>query len=144
MPRAEDPLAALAPRLAALAEAEPAREVCGLVVGGGGGPAEAWPLPNAAPDPRRAFALAPAALLAALRRLEREGRALLAVYHSHPAGGADLSARDLEGALSDGTPLLGGVAQIVVALEGGRASTIRAHRWSGGSFQGADLWTSVR
>lgn len=144
MPRADDPLAALAPRLASLAEAAPALEVCGLVAGGPGVPAEAWPLPNRAPDPRRAFALGPADLLAALRRLERQGWALLAVYHSHPAGGADLSLRDLEGALAGGAPLLEGVAQVVVALEEGRASTVRAHRWSDGRYRGVDLWTSVR
>lgn len=144
MPRAEDPLAALAPRLAALAEAAPELEVCGLVVRGAGGPAEAWPLPNRAPDPRRAFAFDPGDLLVALQRLEREGRELLAVFHSHPAGGADLSARDLDGALAGGTPVLGEVAQIVVALQAGRACAVRAHSWRDGRYRGCDLWTSVR
>lgn len=138
------PLQAVAPRLAALAEAEPAQEVCGLVVAGADGRPEAWPMRNAAPDPRLAFALDPADLLRALRRLDGEGLSLLAVYHSHPAGGPDLSVRDLDGALVDGEPLLGGVAQVVVALHAGRASTVRAHRWAGRHFQGVDLWTSVR
>jgi proteasome lid subunit RPN8/RPN11 len=138
------PLSAVASRLAALAEADAAREVCGLVVAGEGGPAEVWPLENAAADPRRAFAIAPADLLRALRRLEAEGRRLLAVYHSHPEGGAGLSARDLDQALVDGEPLLGGVAQVVIALRDGRACTVRAHRWTGGRFEGEDLWTSVR
>ena len=144
MPRAEDQVAPVATRLAALAEAAPEREVCGLVVGDPAGLAEVWPLTNAAPDPRRAFALGPQDLLEALRRLEREGRTLLAVYHSHPSGGADLSALDLANALSDGTPLLEGVAQVVVALQGGKASTVRAHRWMDGRYRGRDLWTSVR
>jgi len=137
-------LEAVAPTLAALAEAEPGQEICGLVVARADGQPEAWPLRNAAPDPRRAFALDPSDLLVALRRLDGEGLALLAVYHSHPEGGAELSARDLDGALANGAPLLGGVAQLVVALRAGRASTVRAHRWALGRFQGMDLWTSVR
>lgn len=141
-PRAEDPLAAAAPRLAALAEADPDQEACGLVVGGpSGGQVEPWPLQNRAPDPRRAFLLGPAELLAALRRLDAEGRVLLAVYHSHPAGGAELSQQDLAGALVDGAPLLGGVAQVVVALERGRAVRVRAHRWRDVRYVGDDLWT---
>lgn len=140
--RAADPLAAAAPRLVALAEAAPDLEVCGLLVDGPGG-VEAWPMPNRAADPARAFALGPADLLDALRRLEGEGRALLAVFHSHPGGGPELSARDLDGALVDGTPLLGGVAQVVVALEAGRACTVRAHRWTEGRYAGVDLWTPV-
>jgi proteasome lid subunit RPN8/RPN11 len=144
MTRADEPLAAVAPHLAGLAEAAPDREICGLVVAGADGVPEAWPVPNRAPDPSRGFVLGPEELLRALRRLDEEGGALLAVYHSHPAGGAELSARDLDGALAGGEPVLGGVAQVVVSLEGGRAATVRAHRWLGGRFQGADLWTSVR
>jgi proteasome lid subunit RPN8/RPN11 len=144
MARADEPLAAVAPRLARLAEAAPDREICGLVVSGVDGAAEAWPLPNRAADRRRGFALGPEELLRALRRLDEEGRALLAVYHSHLAGGAELSGRDLAGALAGGAPILGGVAQVVIALEGGRAATVRAHRWLGTRYLGVDLWTSVR
>jgi proteasome lid subunit RPN8/RPN11 len=141
MPRGDDPLAPVARRLAALAEAEPEREVCGLVVAGPAG-AEAWPMENRSPEPRRGFAIGPGDLLEALRRAEGEGRALLAVYHSHPQGGPDLSARDLDAALVDGSPLLGGVAQVVVALEKGRAAVVRAHRWAGERYLGCDLWTA--
>jgi len=144
MARADEPLRSVALRLAALAEATPDLEVCGLVVAGSGASPEVWPIPNRAADPRRSFELAPEALLQALRRLDEEGRALLAVFHSHPAGGADLSTRDLDGALAEGTPLLGGVVQVVIALEAGRTSTVRAHRWLGDRYQGVDLWTSVR
>jgi len=140
MPSAEAALRTVAPRLVALAEGDATREVCGLVVGFPGG-VEPWPFENRATDPRRAFALGPSDLLVALRRLEGEGRALLAVYHSHPSGGADLSRRDVDQALADGAPLLGGVAQLVVALERGRAVRVRAHRWKGDHFEGEDLWT---
>lgn len=142
MPSAEDALAPVAGRLIALAEADPAREVCGLVVAGGG-PPEPWPLPNRSASPARAFLIAPADLLTALRRLDAEGLELLAVYHSHPHGGGDLSPRDLAEALVDGLPLLAGVAQVVVALEQGRGALVRAHRWGQGRFEPVDLWTPV-
>jgi len=133
-------LLAVAGHLAGLAEADPDREVCGLVVAPGGGAAEAWPLPNVAPDPSRAFLVPPEALLLAFRRLDAGGGALLAVYHSHLSGGAALSASDLEVALAGGEPVLPGVAQVVVALEKGRAVRVRAHRFRTGRFEGLDLW----
>jgi proteasome lid subunit RPN8/RPN11 len=130
----------LAPRLVALAEADREREACGLVVAGEGGALEAWPMPNGSPEPARAYLIPPQAMLGAMARLDREGRALAAVYHSHPGGGAGLSASDLDAALVQGEPLLPGVAQIVVALEAGRATRVRLHRFRDGRFQGEDLW----
>lgn len=141
MARADDPLAAVASGLVALAEAEAWREVCGLVVSGPEGLPVSWPIPNRSVAPERAYELDPEALLTALRRLDAEGRVLLAIFHSHPGGGADLSRRDLEAALVDGEPLLQGVAQIVVSMEAGRASHVRVHRWVDHHFEGFDLWT---
>jgi proteasome lid subunit RPN8/RPN11 len=128
------------PRLVALAEGSPAAEVCGLLVRVGER-VEPWPMDNAAADPARAFALAPRDLLAALRRLDAEGGQLVAVYHSHLAGGADLSARDLAGAVVEGRPLLPGAAQLVVALDRGRAASVRVHRWTGSAFEASELWS---
>jgi proteasome lid subunit RPN8/RPN11 len=125
-------------RLVELAEGSPDREACGLLVKVGGA-VEVWPVANLSDTPATAFELEPAGLLAALRRLDREGGELAAVYHSHLAGGADLSPRDLAGALAGGTPILPGVAQLVVALEGGRARGIRLHRWDGRGFEPNDL-----
>jgi proteasome lid subunit RPN8/RPN11 len=144
MDRAEAALAAVAPALVALAEADPGREVCGLIVAGSDGMAVAWSLPNRAAAPARAYALAPEAMLTALRRLDIEGKALLAVFHSHPEGGADLSRRDLEAALVDGEPLLQGVAQVVVSMSGGRVQLVRVHRWTDHQFGGTDIWTAVQ
>jgi proteasome lid subunit RPN8/RPN11 len=138
-----EPLAALtrvAARLAILAEAAPDREVCGLVESGPDGEPRLRPLANQAPDPASAFALAAADVLAALRRAEGEGGTLLAIYHSHPRGGAGLSARDLDQALCDGRPLLPGVEQIVIALVDGRSERVRRYRWDGGRYRGVDLW----
>jgi proteasome lid subunit RPN8/RPN11 len=125
--------------LVELAERSPATEACGLMVRAGGG-IEPWPITNVAPLPASAFELDPAGLLEALRRLDRGGGMVVAVYHSHLSGGADLSARDLVGAQVGGQPIWPGVAQLVVALDGGRARRVRLHRWTGRSFQAADLW----
>jgi len=123
-----------------MAEAEPGREICGLVEAGPGGAPRLRPLANQAPDPASAFELAPGDVLAAVRRLEREGGVLLAVYHSHPRGGAGLSARDLDQALCHGQPLLPGVDQLVVGLRGGRSERVCRHRWDGGRYRASDLW----
>lgn len=144
MPReAESWFTEVAPRLAVLAERDPTREACGLVVTLPSGGAEAWPLPNRAADPGRAFRLGPAEVLGALRRMEAEGRALLAVYHSHPEGGADLSSRDLAEAVFDGEPLLRGVQQVVIAVDRGRATLVRAHRWTGHRYEPENHWSAV-
>lgn len=127
-------------RLAALAEGSPGEEVCGLLVGVDG-VVEPWPVRNVAPAPATAFELAPLELLAALHRIDRERGELLAVYHSHLAGGAELSTRDLAGALAGGAPVLPGVAQVVVALEGGHAGRILVHRWAGSAFRPAEAWS---
>lgn len=127
-------------RLVVLAEGTPDREICGLLVRGAGGAVEPWPIANVAPSPSTAFELDPRALLSALRRLDETSGWLVGVYHSHLAGGAELSARDLAGALADGQPVLPGAAQVVVALEGGVARRIRAYRWGGQGFEPADLW----
>ena len=128
-------------RLVALAEGSPAGEVCGLLVRGADGQVEAWPIDNASGSPATTFELEPRRLLEALRRLDELGWQVGAVYHSHLAGGAGLSARDLAGALIDGVPLLGGVAQVVVALRGGQATVVRVHRWNGLTYEPADLWS---
>jgi proteasome lid subunit RPN8/RPN11 len=78
------------------------REICGLLLGKPGLIETAWPIPNAAPDGARAFLLDPAAHLAAQRRAREEGRVIVGHYHSHPAGLADPSATDADGAGEQG------------------------------------------
>lgn len=135
---AEAEVAAALARVQALAEAEPEREVCGFLVRRGAA-LEVWPARNAAADPRHAFEVAPADVLAALRRVEREGLALAAVYHSHPRGGTALSARDLAALAPGGAPLLEGVALVVVALRAGAVEGVAIHQWCESGFAARDV-----
>ncbi|APD08958.1 M67 family metallopeptidase [Thermus brockianus] len=54
------------------------------------------PLPNAHPNPLTGYLAEPLALLRTLKALEQEGLSLLAIYHSHPAGPALPSPRDIK------------------------------------------------
>lgn len=120
-------------RLRALAEADPGRERCGLVVRVDGR-LEAVALPNVAEDPRRAFELDPAALLRVHAGLAASGGEIVAAWHSHVDGGPHLSARDRAEAVVDGRPLLPGAEQLVLGMRGGRVTEIHRYRFEGGSF----------
>ena len=72
------------------------KEAVGLLGGRPGGEVTlALPLPNVAAGNKR-FIADPFAQFCAFRRLASEGLELLAIYHSHPGGGLDPSADDLE------------------------------------------------
>jgi proteasome lid subunit RPN8/RPN11 len=123
-------LPALLPALAALAEADPDREICGFVLRSEDGRHVLSPARNAAPEPAGRFEVDVRDLLALHKRTRAEGSAIAAVYHSHPRGGAGLSALDREASLlEDGAPLLPGVELLVVGLGGGKAEEVRLHRW---------------
>jgi proteasome lid subunit RPN8/RPN11 len=88
---------ALQARIAQDARAAGSRECCGLLEGARDGDAvrvtALHPSPNLAADPDR-FEIDPALQF----RLLREGRRIVGCYHSHPAGQAEPSPRDVEGA----------------------------------------------
>jgi len=117
----------------ALAEASPDREICGFILEGPAGQ-EVAPAPNVAMDPGRGFLVAPETLLALLRGAEASGRRLVALYHSHPSGGARLSSRDLAELIVDGHPTLPGVELWVVSLEGGKARELLSFSWNGEGY----------
>ncbi len=127
------PLDAVLARLVAVVESDPAREVCGFVLGDGRD-WEVLALRNAADDPARSFRIDPGDVLAVLRRVERERLGLAALYHSHPSGGARLSHRDLADLTAEGGPLLPGVELWVVGVEAGKAGEIRVYRWIDGGY----------
>lgn len=87
----------------------------------------AVPLPNLAGS-RPAFLADPRAQYEAEKGLRRLGLAVLAVYHSHPGGGATLSPTDQ--AFAARLPL----AQVVIALARPRPprEEVRAYRVEGG------------
>jgi len=84
------------------AVADPAREACGLLLGGEGGVEQALPAANVAADPARFFEVDPVVLLAAHRAARSGGPAILGCYHSHPHGPPSPSPRDAAAAAPDG------------------------------------------
>lgn len=80
----------------------PDREVCGLLLGDGGGIGQASDATNVASDPTRYFEIDPAALFAALRAERGGGAPLLGWWHSHPCGSAMPSTTDAGAADPDG------------------------------------------
>ncbi len=136
-------LQGLVPRLVETVEADPDREVCGVLGRHGDGSREVVPVPNRAGtpdapeptgDPRHAFEVDPAAHLALSRRLRGSGGAIEAVFHSHVDGPARLSPEDLRRAVLDGRPVLPGAWQVVLGMRSGKVLEIRAFSWSAGAF----------
>jgi len=101
------------------------REAVGLLGGRSTGEVDlALPLVNVAQG-ERVFIADPHSQYCALRRIEAEHLNLLAIYHSHPGGGVDPSAADLEYARG------WSCAHLVVALResGAREDRVRAFRF---------------
>ena len=136
----------LAARLAAAAEADPGREVCGFAIEDAAGRLDLVPVRNVAGEAegppglpgnaRRAFLADPSAQLALVRRIRAEGGRIAAAYHSHVDAPAVLSAVDLEQALQSGEPLHPGVDQVVISTRGGKIREIQVFRWVEGAFHG--------
>ena len=139
----------LAARLAAAAEADPGREVCGFVIEDAAGRMELVPVrnvvgegqgpPGLPGDDRHAFLADPSAHLALARRMRVEGGRIAAAYHSHVDAPAVLSAVDLEQALQGGAPMHPGVDQVIMGTQDGKILEIRVFRWLEGSFRGAAI-----
>lgn len=61
----------------------------------------------------------------------RQGRQLVAIWHSHCDGGTHFSAEDRRASAPDGQPLYPGVLHLVVSVRGGRAQAWQVHAWDG-------------
>jgi [CysO sulfur-carrier protein]-S-L-cysteine hydrolase len=132
-------------RIAALCEADPAREVCGFLVRRGGA-LEVVPIPNVADryhaaDPERfprtsrdSYLMDPRAQLRLHRELEAAGGEIVAVWHSHVEVGAYFSAKDAADAVVEGVPQVPGAEYLVVGVRGGRATEARRFVLEGGAF----------
>lgn len=110
-------------RILAEADASPEREVCGLLIGRPDRIAASLGCRNVAADPRRAFEIDPAQLIAAHRAARAGAGDIVGCYHSHPAGPPLPSPRDATAAVADGSIWLivaGGGAGCYRAVEQGR------------------------
>jgi len=110
-------------------------ECCGLLVGGTGGVAFALPMANIDPRPRTGFQIDPAEHIAARRVLRRLVPALdiVGAYHSHPAGPATPSDRDVREAH---------YPEWVWLIVGSGGRSVRAFRISGQTATPAAItWT---
>jgi proteasome lid subunit RPN8/RPN11 len=76
------------------AGADPAVEVCGLLLGDGLRVERVVACRNVAEDPMTGFEIDPQMLIAAHKAARGGGPAVIGHYHSHPSGKAEPSARD--------------------------------------------------
>lgn len=132
-------------RIAALCEADPAREVCGFVVRRGA-QLEVVPVPNVADryhavDPERfprtsreSYLMDPKAQLSLQREIDAQGGEIVAVWHSHVEAGAYFSAKDRADAVVDGVQTVPGAEYLVLGLRGGRVVEAKRFQWDGEAF----------
>jgi proteasome lid subunit RPN8/RPN11 len=137
-------------RMVALCEADPEREVCGLVVRRGGA-LHVVAIPNVADryhavDPERfprtsrdSYLMDPKEQLRVHRELDAWGGEIVAVWHSHVEVGAYFSQKDRADAVVDGVQLVPGAEYLVLGVRGGRVTEVKRYRLDGGEFVESDL-----
>jgi proteasome lid subunit RPN8/RPN11 len=113
-------------RIVAHARAEAPNECCGLLIGSGDAIDECVGVRNLHASPNR-YLLDPAGHIAANRRLRGSGRAVLGVYHSHPAAPAVPSRSDVAEALYPD------FIWMIVSLASPEAPEIAAYRLTAGT-----------
>lgn len=97
-------------------------EACGIIGGKENRALKIYPLKNTHVTPRVNFYADPFELLAAFRDIEANGWEHIAIYHSHPASDAFLSATDLAQAYYPD------VAYIIISLAHPEQPVVRAFR----------------
>jgi proteasome lid subunit RPN8/RPN11 len=83
-------------RLLEHARQDPLKECCGLLAGWSGIITQAFPATNASNDSNKAYEIAPEELFRLMREIRADELELLGIYHSHPTGENQPSARDVE------------------------------------------------
>jgi [CysO sulfur-carrier protein]-S-L-cysteine hydrolase len=86
------------------ARSAPIEECCGLLAGPDGVISVVLPAKNAATDPAKNYEIAPKELFRLMREIRAAKLELLGIYHSHPNGKNEPSARDIELAYYPDTP----------------------------------------
>jgi proteasome lid subunit RPN8/RPN11 len=79
-----------------LAEAKPEYECCGLLAGGDDIITHVFPAANVTPDPAKNYEIDPREIVRLLRDFREQKLEFLGIYHSHPNGKNEPSARDIE------------------------------------------------
>jgi len=100
-------------------------ECCGLLVASGSVVSGSVRARNLEPRPDR-FVLDPVDHLAAIRGARQRGERVVGVYHSHPAGDAVPSGRDVREA---------GYSEYVHVIVSGQSGDVRAYRLADGRFR---------
>jgi proteasome lid subunit RPN8/RPN11 len=77
------------------ARRDPRFECCGMLAGRDGVITRASPAANAAKNPATGYEIAPKELFQLTREIRSAGLQLLGIYHSHPNGNNEPSARDV-------------------------------------------------
>src|SRR5262252_10444057 len=113
-------------RMADEARRHPDIECCGLLGGHQGLISVIFPARNALAS-ARAFEIAPADLFRLFREIRAAGLELLGIYHSHPSGKNEPSARDIE------CSYYPEAAFFIVSVQPGEPKPIRAFSISDGS-----------
>jgi proteasome lid subunit RPN8/RPN11 len=107
-------------------------ECCGLLVGSTARIQQAVPAANVRASPSR-YQIDPADHFALIRRVRREGCAIVGAYHSHPSSVAAPSPTDIAEAHDDE------LLHVIVSLRDPRRAEIRAYRIAAGSVREVPL-----
>jgi proteasome lid subunit RPN8/RPN11 len=83
-------------RLSDQAQREPMLECCGLLAGHDGVITHVFPAENVASDPWKSYEIAPEAIFRLMKEFRVARLEFLGIYHSHPNGENQPSARDIE------------------------------------------------
>jgi proteasome lid subunit RPN8/RPN11 len=98
----------------------PNEEVCGLLAGKGGVVELALRTLNAVENRAAEYQIAPKELFAAMRAIRASGSTFMGIYHSHPHGSGEPSARDIEQAYYPD------VAYVIATINETGAAKVRA------------------
>lgn len=63
--------------------------------------------------------------------LDRLGRVLIGVYHSHTRTGPEFSAEDKRWATTSGSPLWPQAHYLIAQVVGGKVESMKSYRWDG-------------
>jgi len=89
-------LAAVLNELQEFAAENGVHECCGLLAGRDGTITKALPARNAAANPATSYEIAPEDVFRLIREIREDGLQMMGIYHSHPKGKNEPSARDIE------------------------------------------------